>query len=57
MVSATELRIVLDVLKDCDLLKEEPEYDVFVDIMDVINKNLHEKLKEKDSLGDLSCLI
>ena len=47
MVNSTELRIILDVLMDCDLLKERPEYNIFVDIMDTINENLHEKLKDK----------
>ena len=43
MVNASELRTILDILRDSSLLTEEPEYDVFVDLLDKINHELEEK--------------
>ena len=45
MVTAHEFRTILKILNDADLLKEEPDFDVFVDLLDEINKECHENLK------------
>ena len=46
-MKARELRMVLDVLWDCGHLDEQPTYDVFMDILDAINKGDRENLKRR----------
>ena len=46
-MTAHELKEILKVLDDCNLLTEEPPYDTFVDLLDTINKNLAESLAER----------
>lgn len=47
MLNAYDLKEVLNVLHDSEFLTEQPTYDVFLDLLDVINRNIRDSAGQK----------
>ena len=47
MLNAYDLKEVLDVLHDSEFLTEQPTYDVFLDLLDVINRNIRDSAGQR----------